>query len=167
MHGLYVPTKCSSNNIEMAEDDHVPDNTKCMDLTEDIEAAQCVIMGNVVISSQTGLDLRPFLKYVAIHYIARTVIIYFYHLSLARPSFVLVSPAQLVWFHFGGKACARSSLALAADTWPKLKIQPSIFCDFIPLLQMSNYSLSSLSESIFSVNLSHCIHQSCVLQYEI
>ena len=35
----YVPTECSSNDIEMAEDDHVPDNTKSMDLTKDIEAA--------------------------------------------------------------------------------------------------------------------------------
>ena len=24
-YGLYVPTECSSNDIEMAEDDHVPD----------------------------------------------------------------------------------------------------------------------------------------------
>ena len=56
--GLYVPTECSSNNTEMAEDDHVPDNTKCMDLAEDIEAAQCVIIPNVVISSEAGPDLR-------------------------------------------------------------------------------------------------------------
>ena len=42
----------------MAEDDHVPDNTKCMDLAEDIEAAQCVIIPNVVISSEAGPDLR-------------------------------------------------------------------------------------------------------------
>ena len=48
-------------------------------------------------------------------------------LSLARPSLVLDSPAQLVWFHFGAKACARPSLALAADTWSKLKIQLCIF----------------------------------------
>ena len=40
-YGLYVPTECSSNDIEMAEDDHVPHNTKCMDLAEDIEATQC------------------------------------------------------------------------------------------------------------------------------
>ena len=56
---LYVPTECSSNDIETAEDDHVPDNTKCMDLAEDIEGAQCAIMGNVVISSEAGPDLRP------------------------------------------------------------------------------------------------------------
>ena len=31
-YGLYIPTECSSNNIEMAEDDHVPDNTKYIDL---------------------------------------------------------------------------------------------------------------------------------------
>ena len=62
-YGLYVPTECSSNNIEMAEDDHVPDNTERMDLAEDIEAAQCVIIANVVISSEAGPDLRPFLKY--------------------------------------------------------------------------------------------------------
>ena len=31
-----MPTECSSSDIEMAEDDHVPDNTKCMDLAEDI-----------------------------------------------------------------------------------------------------------------------------------
>ena len=43
----------------MAEDDHVPDNTKCMDLAEDIEAAHCAIMANVVISSEAGPDLRP------------------------------------------------------------------------------------------------------------
>ena len=47
----------------MAEDDRVLDNTKCMDLVEDIEAAQCVIMANVVISREAGPDLRPFLKY--------------------------------------------------------------------------------------------------------
>ena len=62
-YGLYVPTECSSNNNEMAEDEHVPDDTKCMDLAEDIETTQCVIMANVVISSETGLDLWPFLKY--------------------------------------------------------------------------------------------------------
>ena len=55
--------KCSSNNIEMDEDDHVPDNTKYVDLAEDcIEAAQCVIMANVI-SSEAGPDLRSFLKY--------------------------------------------------------------------------------------------------------
>ena len=62
-YGLYIPTECSSNNSEMAEDDHGPDNTKCMDLAEDIEAAECVIMANVVILSEAGPDLRPFLKY--------------------------------------------------------------------------------------------------------
>ena len=63
-YGLYVPTECSSNHIEMAEDDHVPDNTKYMDLAEDnIKAAQCVIMANVVISTEAGPDLRSFLKY--------------------------------------------------------------------------------------------------------
>ena len=61
-YGLYVPTECSSSNIEMAEDDHVPDNTKCIDLAKDIEDAQCVIMANVVISSEAGPDLRSFLK---------------------------------------------------------------------------------------------------------
>ena len=35
------------------------DNTKCMDLAEDIEAAQCAIMANVVISSEAVPDLRP------------------------------------------------------------------------------------------------------------
>ena len=35
--------------LKMAENDHVPDNTKYMDLAEDnIKAAQCVIMANVV-----------------------------------------------------------------------------------------------------------------------
>ena len=58
-YGLYLPTECFSNEIEMAEDDHVPDNTKCMDLAEDIEAAHCAIMANVVISSEVGPDLRP------------------------------------------------------------------------------------------------------------
>ena len=58
-YGLYVPTECSSNNIEMTEEDIIPDNTKCMDLAEDIEAAQCVIMVNVVTSSEAGPDLRP------------------------------------------------------------------------------------------------------------
>ena len=43
----------------MADDDHVPDNTKCMDLAEDIEAAQCAIMTNVVILSEAGPDPRP------------------------------------------------------------------------------------------------------------
>ena len=57
--GFYVPIECSSNEMEMAEDDHVPDNTKCMDLTEDIEAAQCAIMANVVISSEAGPEFRP------------------------------------------------------------------------------------------------------------
>ena len=57
-YGLYVPAECSSNDIEMAEDDHVPDNTKCMDLAGDIEAAQCAIMANVVILSEAGPDLR-------------------------------------------------------------------------------------------------------------
>ena len=58
-YGLHLPTECSSNGIEMAEDDHVPKNTKCMDLTEDIETAQCTIMENVVISSEARPDLRP------------------------------------------------------------------------------------------------------------
>ena len=64
-HGLYVPTECSSNDIEMAGDDHVPDNTKCMDfdLVEDSEAVQCVIMANVVISSEARPDRSRFLKY--------------------------------------------------------------------------------------------------------
>ena len=62
-YGLHVPKECSINNIEIAEDDHIPDNMKCMDLAEDIEAAQCVIMANVVISSEAGPDLWPFLKY--------------------------------------------------------------------------------------------------------
>ena len=57
-YGLYIPTECSSNNIEMAEDDHVPDNTKCMDFAEDIKAAQHVIMANVMISSEAGMDLQ-------------------------------------------------------------------------------------------------------------
>ena len=56
---IICQTECSSNNIEMAEDDHVPDNIKCMHLAEDIEAAQCAIMRNVVISSEAGPDLRP------------------------------------------------------------------------------------------------------------
>ena len=60
-YGSYVPRECSSHNIEMAEDDHVPDNTKYMDLAENnIEAAQCLIMANVVISNEAG---RSFLKY--------------------------------------------------------------------------------------------------------
>ena len=59
-YGLFILTECFSNDIEMAEDDHVPDNTKCMDLAEDIEAAYCAIMANVVISSEAGLDLRLF-----------------------------------------------------------------------------------------------------------
>ena len=81
--GLYVPTECLSNNIEMAEDDNVLDNTKYMDLAEDnIEAAQCVIMTNIVISIEAGPDLRSFLKYKS-HHIARTVSIYFYHLNMA------------------------------------------------------------------------------------
>ena len=50
--------RTDSNDIEMAEDNHVPDNTKCMDFEEDIEAAQCAIMANVVISSEAGRDLR-------------------------------------------------------------------------------------------------------------
>ena len=37
-YGLYIPTECTSNDIKMAEDDHLPDNTKCMDVAEDIEA---------------------------------------------------------------------------------------------------------------------------------
>ena len=54
-YGLHVLTESSSNNIEMTKDDHVPDNTKYMDLTEDnIEAAQCMVMANVVISSEAG-----------------------------------------------------------------------------------------------------------------
>ena len=58
-YGLYVPTECSSNNIEMAKDDHVPNNTKYMDMAEDnIEAALCVIIANVVMWSEAGLDLR-------------------------------------------------------------------------------------------------------------
>ena len=66
-------------------------------------------------------------KQVAIHHVAKTVSIHFYHLSLARPSLVLFPPSQFVWFQFGAKACLGPSPALAADTWPKLKIQPSIF----------------------------------------
>ena len=63
-YGLHLPRECWSNNIEMAEDDHVADNTKYIDLAEDnIEAAQCMIMANVVISSQAGTDLQSFLKY--------------------------------------------------------------------------------------------------------
>ena len=62
-YGLYLPTECSSNNIEMAENDRVPDNTKCIDLAEYIEAAQCVIMANVVTSTEAGPGLSSFLKY--------------------------------------------------------------------------------------------------------
>ena len=59
-YGLYIPTECSCNDIKMAEDDHVPGNTKCMDLTEDIETAQCAMMADVVISNDAGPDnLQP------------------------------------------------------------------------------------------------------------
>ena len=44
----------------MAESDHVLDNTKCINLAGDIEGAQCMIMANVVISSEDGLDLRKY-----------------------------------------------------------------------------------------------------------
>ena len=57
-YGLYALTECSSNDIEMAKDDHVPDITKCMDLAEDIEAAQCAIIANVI-SIEAGPDLWP------------------------------------------------------------------------------------------------------------
>ena len=57
IYELYVLTECFSNDSEMAEDDRVPDNTKCMDLAEDIEAAHSAIMANVVISSEAGPDL--------------------------------------------------------------------------------------------------------------
>ena len=43
----------------MTEDDNVSDNTKCMDLAEDVEGAQRAIMANVVISSEARLELRP------------------------------------------------------------------------------------------------------------
>ena len=105
---------CSSHDTE---DDQVPDNTKYMDLAEDnIEAAQCMIMANVVILSEAGLDLLSFLKYKSCssNDIARTVSIYFYHLSLALSGFPLlnlsgfiladtslVSFWQTLWFHFG------------------------------------------------------------------
>ena len=81
----------------MAEDDQ----HKIHGFGKGYEAAQCVIIANVVISSEAGPDSSS-IK-VAIHHIARTKRSYFYHLSMARPSLVLVSPCQLVWFHFGAK----------------------------------------------------------------
>ena len=90
----------------MAEDDHVPVNTEPMGLAEDIEAAQYVIMANVVLSGEgvrvkmdrtCGVAGSSSIE-VAIHHVARTVGIYFYHLRLERPGLVPVSPAQLVWF---------------------------------------------------------------------
>ena len=65
--------------MEMAETEHVPDNTKCMDLAKDVEAAECAIMVNVVISSEAGPDLLlvPQVPQVAVHHIARTISIYF------------------------------------------------------------------------------------------
>ena len=38
-YGSYVQRECSSNDIEMAEDGHVPGNTEFVDLVEDIETA--------------------------------------------------------------------------------------------------------------------------------
>ena len=53
IYALYVLTECY----------HVPDKTKYMDLADNnIEAAQCVIMANFVISKEAGPDLRSFLK---------------------------------------------------------------------------------------------------------
>ena len=54
----YTYRQCSDNNIKIAEDDHVPVNTERIDLAEDIEAIQCEIMANVVLSSENGLNLR-------------------------------------------------------------------------------------------------------------
>ena len=87
-YGLYVPRECLSNNIEMAEDGHVPEKAKYMDLAEDnIEAVQSVIivvLFNVVISSQLDRTCgRSSSINVAIHHIARTVIFTFNILSLA------------------------------------------------------------------------------------
>ena len=57
----------------------------------------------------------------------------------------LVSPAQLVWFpvwfHFGWHL----SGFILADTWPELKIQPSIILGFYPCA--ANVKLPSLRKS--------------------
>ena len=59
----------------MAEDDHVHDNVKYMDLEEDnFEATQCVIMANIVISSEADRTCgRSSSIKVTIHHIPRTV----------------------------------------------------------------------------------------------
>ena len=62
-YGLYIPTKSSSNDIEMAEDAHVPGYTKCMDFAEDIETAQCAIMANVVFRVKLDRICGRFPKY--------------------------------------------------------------------------------------------------------
>ena len=75
-YGLYVPIECSSNNIEMAEDDHVHNNTKYMDLEEDnFEAAQLSAWSwQIVISSEADRNCsRSSSIKIAIHHIARTV----------------------------------------------------------------------------------------------
>ena len=92
IYGLYVPRECWSNNTEMAEDDHVPDNTKY----------------TVVISSEAGPDLRSFLKY---------------------------------------KSCNSSHCKN---------------CKYLLLLQILECQIPVSKKTFLSVNLSHCIHQSCV-----
>ena len=99
-------------NVKMAEDDHLPDNTKCIDLAEDIEAAQCVIMANVVISSEAGPDLRSFLKYKSCNSSHCKNCIYFYHLNLAWPSLVLVPLLSLSGFILAGTCLISFWLAL-------------------------------------------------------
>ena len=46
-YGFYVPIECSTNNIEMVEDDHLHDNTKntwIWQMMISKLSAQCVIM---------------------------------------------------------------------------------------------------------------------------
>ena len=74
-----------SNDIEMTGDDHVPNNTECMDLAEDIEAAQGGTMANVL-SSEAGHVISSSIIKVALHHFAAAVSIYSYHPSLTRPS---------------------------------------------------------------------------------
>ena len=124
---IFMDYECSSNDIEMAEDEHVPNNTKCIDLPEDIEAAQCAIMAQ-------DRTCGRFLKYKSCNS----------NLCLARPSLVLVFRAQLV---------LRPALGLAQRLPLTLSLNFRSSLVFFVILSLCYNCQITVSKRIFSVKI--------------
>ena len=71
LFNLYIPIECSTNNIEMVDDDHVHDNTKntwiWLRIISKLLSAQCVIMANVISSEADRTCCRSSSIKVTIH----------------------------------------------------------------------------------------------------